>query len=99
MVFVQGELAVAGKVSTLFFPCGRIIKVLRSGYKVTNATNPFTVGANITLPVVDCCAPPPLKLAVSCTTFFVLLASTLMAPTPVGVGATVHYLGEIYDKY
>ena len=49
MVFVQGALAIASKVGPNLFPLGRIIKVARSGYKITNSTNPLTVASNITL--------------------------------------------------
>ena len=98
MGFVQGALAVASKVGPNIFPLGRIVKVVWSGYKVTNSTNPLTIGANINLTVLECCAPPPVRLAVTCVTFGAVLTSTLMAPNPVSLGATVHFMGEIYDK-
>lgn len=75
MVFVQGALAIASKVGPNLFPLGRLIKVARSGYKITNSTNPLTVASNITLTVLECCAPPPLRLALPCVTFGVVLTS------------------------
>lgn len=43
MGFVQGALATASKVGPNIFPLGRIVKVVRSRYKVTNSTNPLKV--------------------------------------------------------
>ena len=62
MVFVQAALEVASNVGPNLFPLGRIVKVVRSGYKVTNSTNPLMIGANITLTVLECCAPPPVRM-------------------------------------
>ena len=59
---MQAALEVASNVGPYLFPLGRIVKVVRSGYKVTNSTNPLMIGANITLTVLECCAPPPVKL-------------------------------------
>jgi hypothetical protein len=83
MVFVQAALKVAGNVGPNLFPLGWIIKVVRSGYKVTNSTNPVMIGANVTLTVLECCAPPPVRLAVACVIFGAALTSTLMEPNPV----------------
>jgi hypothetical protein len=98
MVFVQGALAAASKVGPNLFPLGRIVKVVHSGYKVTNSTNPLTIGANVILTVLECSAPPPLRLAVACVTFAAALTSALTGPNPVSCGATVHFMGEIYDQ-
>jgi len=98
MVFVQGALAAVSKVGPNIFPLGRLVKIFRSGCKVTNSTNPLTIGANVTLTVLECCAPPPVKLAVTCVTFGAALTSTLMAPNPISLGATVHFMSEIYDN-
>ena len=48
MVFVRAALEVASNVGPNLFPLSRIVKVVRSGYKVTNSTNPLMIGANIT---------------------------------------------------
>jgi hypothetical protein len=48
MVFVQAALEVASNVGPNLFPLSRIVKVVRSGYKVTNSTNPLMIGTNIT---------------------------------------------------
>ena len=98
MVLMQGALAVVSKIGPNIFPLGRAVKVIRTGYNVTNSTNPLTIGANITLIVLECCAPPPVRLAVTCVAFAAVLTSAVMAPNPVSVGATAHFMGEIYDK-
>jgi hypothetical protein len=98
MVFMETVVAAATKVGPNIFPLGRIVKVVRSGYNVTNSTNPLSIGANITFTVLECCAPPPLRLAVICVSFAAALTSTVMSPNPVSLGATVHFMGEIYDK-
>jgi len=95
---LQAALEVASNVGPNLFPLGRVVKVVRSGYKVTNSANPLMIGANITLTVLECCAPPPVRLAVACVTFGAALTSTLIAPNPVSLGAVVHFMGEIYDK-
>ena len=102
MSVVEGALVLAskitGKIVPSIFPFGQVVKLVRSGYKITNSTNPLTVTTNITLTVLECCAPPPLRLAVTCVAFTASLASSVMAPNPVSLGATVHFIGEIYDK-
>ena len=45
------------------FPFMRVVKLVRYGVNITNSTNPITVVSNITLTVVDCCCPAPLRLA------------------------------------
>ena len=46
MGFVKEALAVASKVGPNIFPLGRIVKIARSGCKITNSTNPLTIGSN-----------------------------------------------------
>ena len=53
MGFVEGALAVASKVGPNIFPLARIVKIARSGCKITNSTNPLTIGSNVTLTVLD----------------------------------------------
>jgi hypothetical protein len=42
------------------FPGGHTLKLVKNGINITNSTNPLSVATNVTLTVVDCCAPPPL---------------------------------------
>lgn len=77
------------------FPFMRVVKLVRYGVNITKSTNPITVISNVTLTVLDCCAPPPLRLA---ATFAASTASAAVAPNPVSVGAAIHFANEIYDK-
>ena len=52
--------------ATYLFPCGRALKLVKNGINVTNSTNPLILTKNITLMVVDCCTPPPVRLAAHC---------------------------------
>jgi len=101
MAFVEGALDVVSKVGPSIFPLGRVVKVVRYGSK----SNSITVAVNITLTVIiklkliiECCSPPPVRLAATCVAFGGSLVSTIVSPNPVSLGATVHFLGEIYDK-
>ena len=49
------------------FPCGRTLKLVKDGVNITNSTNPVILAKNINLTVLDCCAPPPVRLAFHCT--------------------------------
>ena len=48
---------------TYMFPGGRALKLIKGGVNVTNSSNPLILAKNITLTVVDCCSPPPVRLA------------------------------------
>ena len=52
--------------ATYLFPGGRALKLVKDGINVTNSTNPLILIKNITLIVVDCCTPPPVRLAAHC---------------------------------
>ena len=45
-----------------WFPGGRTLKLVKNGVNITNSTNPLSVVKNVTLTVVDYCAPPPIRL-------------------------------------
>ena len=48
------------------FPGGRALKLVSNEVNITKSTNPLQITKNITLTVIDCCAPPPLPLAAHC---------------------------------
>lgn len=48
------------------FPGGRALKLIKNSVNITNSTNPLTLTKNITLTVLDCCAPPPVRLVAHC---------------------------------
>lgn len=52
--------------ATLLFPGGRALKLIKNGVNITNYTNPLILTKNITLTVLNCCAPPPVRLAANC---------------------------------
>jgi len=94
-----GENSLVSNVASNLFPFGRIVKVVRTGVNITNSTNPLTVTFNITKTVIDCCAPPPLALAVDCVALGAVTISEIASPNPVSVGAIAHFAGKIYDEY
>ena len=49
--------------ATFLFPAGRALKLVKNGVNLTNSMNPLILTKNITLTVLDCCAPPPVRLA------------------------------------
>jgi hypothetical protein len=78
--------------ATYLFPGGRALKLVKDGINVTNSTNPLILTKNITLVVVDCCAPPPLRLAAHC------VAASVVSPNPVTIGSAIHVVTEIYEN-
>jgi len=48
------------------FPVLRAIKLLRTSANLTNSTSPLVIAKNITLAIVDCCTPPPVRLVAHC---------------------------------
>ena len=83
---------------TFMFPGGRALKLVRSGFSITNSTNPLVLTKNITLTVLDCCAPPPLRLAAHCISAGALIAASVAAPNPVTIGSSIHIITEIYEN-
>lgn len=98
MVLADQAVAIAGGVGQQLFPIGRAIKLVKYGSKAVNSTNPITIAANVTLTIVECCAPPPIRLAATCLAFAASAASSAVAPNPISVGATLHFATEIYEK-
>jgi hypothetical protein len=43
---------------TYLFSGSRVLKLVKNGVNITNSTNTLQVSTNITLTVLDCCAPP-----------------------------------------
>ena len=82
-------------ISSVIFPGGRALKLVKSGVKITNSTNTMGVVKNITLTVIDCCAPPIVKLPVRCA----VLGGTLLLPTnPITVGFSIEMIRDIYEE-
>ncbi len=82
---------------TYMFPGRRALKLIKSGINVTNSTNPLQFTKNITLTVLDCCAPPPIRLAAHCIGAVGVIAAAVTVPNPVTIGSSIHLINEIYD--
>ena len=84
--------------ATYLFPGGRTLKLSKNGVNITNSTNPLIITKNVTLTVVDCCAPPPVRLAFHCTAVVATIGASIVAPNPVTIGSAVHLVTEIYEN-
>ena len=84
--------------ATYLFPGGRALKLVKNGINVTNSTNPLILTKNITLIVVDCCTPPPVRLAAHCVAAGSLIAASVASPNPVTIGSAIHVVTEIYEN-
>jgi hypothetical protein len=84
--------------ANLIFPGARALKLVKAGVTVTNSTNPLVLAKNITLTVLDCCAPPPVSLAFHCISAVALIGASIAAPNPVTVGSSIHLVSELYDR-
>lgn len=84
--------------ASFLFPLGRALKLFKNGVNLTNSTSPLMVTKNITLTVIDCCAPPPVRLAAHCIAAGAVIAASMTCPNPVTIGSAVHLISEIYDN-
>jgi len=84
--------------ATHAFPGGRVLRLFKDGINVTNSTNPLILTKNITLTVVDCCAPPPVRLAANCVAAGSLLVASIVSPNPITIGSAIHVIGDLYDN-
>lgn len=83
---------------TYVFPGGRALKLITTGVKITNSSNPLLLTKNITLTVIDCCTPPPVRLAAHCIGAGAVIAASVASPNPVTLGWTLHLITEIYEN-
>ena len=83
---------------TYLFLGGRALKLFKNGVNLTNSTNPLMVTKNITLTVLDCCAPPPVRLVAHCIGAGAVIAASVASPNPVTIGSAIHLISEIYDN-
>ena len=87
-----------GHVVTWMFPGGRTLELIKNGVKITNSTNPLQVVKNISLTVVDCCAPPPIRLAAHCIGAIAVIGASITSLNPATIGSDIHLVNEIYDQ-
>lgn len=71
------------------FPGGRTLKLIKSRVNITNSSNPIILTKNITLTLIDCSTPLPVRLAAHC------IGASVASPNPVTIGSAVT---EIYDN-
>lgn len=64
---------------------------------ITGSSNPLILTKNITLTVLDCCAPPPVRLACHCIGVVAFIGASIAVPNPVTVGSSIHLVSELYD--
>ena len=83
---------------TYIFPSARVVKLFTDGINFTNSTNPVILAKNITLVVVDCCTPPPVKLAAHCVAAGSLMVASVANPNPLTIGSFFHVVSEIYEN-
>jgi hypothetical protein len=89
------DLIITG--GTYLFPGGRSLKLIKTGVNVTNSTNPLSLTKNITLTVIDCCTPPPVRLAAHCVAAVAVIGASIASPNPVTIGSAVHIITDIYE--
>ena len=82
---------------TYLFPGGRALKLIKTEVNVTNSTNPVYITKNITLTVIDCCTPPPLRIAAHCIAAAAVIGASIASPNPVTIGSAVHLVPKIYE--
>jgi hypothetical protein len=83
--------------ATVLFPAGRALKLVKNVVGITNSTNPLVLTKNITLTILDCCAPPPVRLVGHCVAAVALIGASVAAPNPVTIGSSIHIVTELYD--
>lgn len=83
---------------TYMFPGGRALKLVKTGFSITNSSSPLVLTKNITLTVIDCCTPPPVRLAAHCIGATAIIAASVASPNPVTIGSAIHLITEIYDQ-
>ena len=84
--------------ASYLFPAGRSVKLARDAMKVTSSRNPLVLSKNVTLMVIDCCCPPPVKLVAHCLSVGALIGSACIIPNPITVGSAIHSVAEIYEN-
>ena len=80
------------------FPGVRSRILYKQVFNATSLTNPIMMTKNVTLVVIECCAPPPLRLMAHCASGASLLAASCMSPNPITIGSFIHVITAIYEN-
>lgn len=91
-------LAVITGAVSYVFPSFRLFKLAKAGINITTSSNPLILTKNITLTVIDCCTPPPVRLAAHCVGAVAVIGASIVSPNPLTVGSALHLVSEIYDE-
>jgi len=75
---------------TYLFLCGRALKLIRNGDSITNSSNPLILTKNMTLTVIDCCTPPPVRLVAHCIAAVAVIVAFVTSPNPIIVGSAIN---------
>ena len=89
------EIFSLGKI---LFPAGKTINLLKSAQNITNSTNPMRLAGNISVTIIDCCTPPPYRLAFHCLAQTSLIFMSISNPAPTVVGCTLAIADELYKE-
>jgi hypothetical protein len=54
---------------------------------------------SITLMVIGCCAPPPVRLVAHSIGAAAKIGASFASPNPVTISSAVHFISEIYENY
>lgn len=74
------------------------MKLIKNGVNITNSSNVLILTKNITLTVIDCCTPPPVRLPAHCIGAGAVVAASVASPNPVTIGSAIHLITEIYEQ-
>ena len=83
---------------TYFFPGELALKLVKNGLNRINSTNPLILTKNITLTVLNCCAPLPVKLVAHCLGVGTLIVVSVTSLNPATIGLAIHFVTEIHDN-
>ena len=59
---------------------------------ITNSSNPLVLTKNITLTVIDCCTPTPVRLVAHCIVTGAVITASVASPNPVTIGSAFHLI-------
>ena len=80
------------------FPGGRALKLIQNDVRITNSSNVLMLTKNVTLTVIDCCTPPPVRLGAHCIGDVSVLAASIVSPNTVTIGTAIHLITELNEE-
>ena len=83
---------------TYLFPGELALKLVKNGLNRINSTNPLILTKNITLTVLNCCAPLLVKLVANCLGVGTLIVVSVTSLNPATIGLAIHLVTEIHDN-